>query len=605
MPNLKEMQIFVQQVADAFAAVLDYEVAIIDDNLEVIAGTGRYREEIGIKYGPGSMTHRLISSSRRESLLVRNPKQSEICSDCVDKEDCPVWAVIMSPIIFREQVIGSISLMAFNGQQQMNLVNNSSKLITFLDKVSTFIGSTLGEKKIRNQMRVMADQFKAVINSVHEGIVAINAQGKITHINQSAQEILLIDSEYEGEHINTLFFGLELEDIFSGLEMLDSSKQYFERKINYRQGNREFKLLCNITLIKSETGIIGATISFRKLKEIKELANKIIAEDQETTFAKIKGTSNQMVKIKKKMKRVATTDSTILIQGESGTGKGMFAEAIHQESCRRDASFVNVNCAAIPQSLLEAELFGYEEGAFTGAKKGGKPGKFELADQGTIFLDEIGDMPLSFQVKLLKVIENKKIERVGGVAEIEVDVRIIAATNRNLEKMIKEGNFREDLFYRLNVIPVYIPPLRERQEDINLLLHFFLERYVDRLDKNIRGFTAGAKKQLLNYSWPGNVRELENCIEYAVNIATANYITKENLPERIVDCDLEIKSSSTVPTFDELKRQAIIKALQEYGTSSKAKEKAAAALGISRATLYRKLKEFEIDFSQFKTSSQS
>lgn len=372
---------------------------------------------------------------------------------------------------------------------------------------------------------------------------------------------------------------------------------YCETKLKYKQGEEEFELLCNITLIKNNEQVIGATISFRGLEEMKQLATKIIAEDQQSAFDKIKGTSNEIINLKKQMHKVAQTSSTVLICGESGTGKGMFARAIHEESDRKEEAFISVNCAAIPENLLESELFGYEEGAFTGAKKGGKPGKFELAHKGTIFLDEIGDMPLHFQVKLLKVIEDKKLERVGGVESIDIDVRIIAATHQDLKKMVKEGKFRKDLFYRLNVIPFSIPPLRERKEDILLLSHFFLQRYSHLLGKDIEGFTEGAKQKLLNYSWPGNIRELENSIEYAVNIATSNYITEKYLPETILESFSGNEETSVVPTLNEVERKTIIKALQEFGTSGKGKEKAAEALGIGRSTLYRKLDDYNIELS--------
>jgi len=255
-----------------------------------------------------------------------------------------------------------------------------------------------------------------------------------------------------------------------------------------------------------------------------------------------------------------------------------------------------VSCAAIPATLLESELFGYEEGAFTGARKGGKPGKFEMAHGGTIFLDEIGDMPLDFQVKLLHVIENKSIARIGGVSFRDVDVRIIAATNRDLEELIKEGKFREDLFYRINVIPFILPGLRDRKDDIILLMHHFLDYYSVRLNKKIKGFEEEAREALLAYPWPGNVRELENAIEYAINIESGTQISKSSLPEKITRY-YSRSDSIGIEDISSLEQKAIKAALQKYGYSTRGKEKAASALGISRATLYRKLKDIEVDAS--------
>jgi sigma-54 dependent transcriptional regulator, acetoin dehydrogenase operon transcriptional activator AcoR len=296
------------------------------------------------------------------------------------------------------------------------------------------------------------------------------------------------------------------------------------------------------------------------------------------------------------MKLISSTDSTVLIRGETGTGKSVFARAIHEESPRRKNPFVAISCAAIPAPLLESELFGYEEGAFTGARKGGKPGKFELAHNGTIFLDEIGDMPLDFQVKLLHVIENKTIARIGGVSFRDVDVRIIAATNRDLEDLIKTGKFREDLYYRINVIPFRLPLLKERKDDILLLMHHFLDYYSRRLNKQISGFREDAREALLAYPWPGNVRELENAVEYAVNIESEPKITRDSLPEKIIR-HLERSDTTGLEDLTSLEVKAIRAALQKFGHSTWGKEKAASALGISRATLYRKLKTIKHDVS--------
>ena len=297
------------------------------------------------------------------------------------------------------------------------------------------------------------------------------------------------------------------------------------------------------------------------------------------------------------MKRVANTDSTILIRGETGTGKSLFARAVHEQSHRRNKPFVTVNCAAIPAPLIESELFGYEEGAFTGARKGGKPGKFELAHEGTLFLDEIGDMPLDSQTKLLQVLETKRIERVGGITPRGIDVRIIAATNRDLEKLIETGAFRKDLFYRINVIPFTIPPLRERKEDISLLMNYFLDLYTVQLNKPVRPFGEQAREILSVYPWPGNARELANAVEYAVNIETGKEITPGSLPAKILDYQ-ENEDPQAPFSLAFLEKKVIARALRKYGQSTEGKEMAASAMGISRATLYRKLKQYGMDDSQ-------
>lgn len=255
-----------------------------------------------------------------------------------------------------------------------------------------------------------------------------------------------------------------------------------------------------------------------------------------------------------------------------------------------------VNCAAIPENLIESELFGYEEGAFTGARKGGKIGKFELSSKGTIFLDEIGDMPINLQTKLLRVLQDKVIERVGGNTPVPVDVRIIAASNKPLEEKVREKEFREDLFYRINVIPIYLPPLRERVEDVEILANSFLHKYNHKLGRAIVRMEPAAAEVLKSYKWPGNVRELENVVEYAVNMAGGNSITVNDLPRRLKagEADSEVEQGPGITNMKALEKREMEKALELYGGSSEGVEKAAKALGMSRATMYRKIKSYGI-----------
>jgi transcriptional regulator with PAS, ATPase and Fis domain len=307
----------------------------------------------------------------------------------------------------------------------------------------------------------------------------------------------------------------------------------------------------------------------------------------------ILGNSDSINLLKQQVQRVARSNSTVLIRGESGTGKELFARAIHAESQRNQGPFVGINCAAIPETLLESELFGYEEGSFTGAKKGGKLGKFELAQQGTLFLDEIGDMPLHLQVKLLRVLEERSFERIGGISPVKLEARLITATNRDLESMVKRGEFREDLYYRLNVIPFFIPPLRNRAEDINVLLSHFLNYYNKILQKSIKGFSREAESILLKYPWPGNVRELQNTVEYCAHMADTPYVEVHHLPQRMRQ---KVSPGSLRPPhikpIELAEKELIANALKFYGSSLEGKKKAAAALGIGLTTLYRKGKKY-------------
>lgn len=326
-----------------------------------------------------------------------------------------------------------------------------------------------------------------------------------------------------------------------------------------------------------------------QLNYYKEEFNKINGTSY--TIDSIVSKAPELSKLKNQALQVARSNSTVLITGESGTGKELFAHGIHNASVRSSEPFIKVNCSAIPSELAESELFGYEDGAFTGARKQGKPGKFEMAKGGTIFLDEIGDMPLLLQSKLLRVIQEKEVERVGGVKTRKVDVRIIAATNRDLTKLVGEGKFRQDLYFRLNVVELHIPPLRERKEDISLLVDSFIGKFNKSLGKSIIGITDSALKLLLTYRWPGNIRELQNVIERIFNYVENGVIDVANIPvelRRTPDGHILSAMGLSLATAEQ---EAIHKALIEADGN---KAKAARILGISRSTLYQKLLQFEL-----------
>jgi DNA-binding NtrC family response regulator len=319
---------------------------------------------------------------------------------------------------------------------------------------------------------------------------------------------------------------------------------------------------------------------------------------ERTEQSQLVGSSPPMLEVYKLVARVAPGRSTVLLEGESGTGKELIARAIHSNSPRRDRSFVPVNCAALPDTLLESELFGHEKGAFTGAV-GLKSGLIETADGGTLFLDEIGDLGIALQVKLLRVIQEQEVRRVGGTVATKVDVRIIAATNRDLTVLVKEGRFREDLFYRLNVVRIMLPPLRERREDIPMLAHHFLQKFSG-ASKPIRGFVPDTMTLLQRYHWPGNVRELENVIERAVSLSHGPLVLPDDLPEvvRTVESETprrETQDKSQLPTLEEVEKQYLMRVLREVGGN---KVKAARVLGIDRRTLYRMAERFGLEVGE-------
>lgn len=359
--------------------------------------------------------------------------------------------------------------------------------------------------------------------------------------------------------------------------------------------------------IKKDGKVIGAIgkVMFRQLNEVSELFKRLQkaenkasfyhqqlqkSESARFTWDHIFSKDPYMEKLKKSAAKAAKGRSTVLVRGESGTGKELFAHAIHNSSARSDGKFVVVNCAAIPEDLLESEFFGYEEGAFTGAKQRGKIGKFDLANGGTLFLDEIGDMSLSLQAKLLRVLQEREFYRVGGNVRVKVDVRIIAATNRNLEEMVKQGEFREDLYYRLNVISLNIPPLRERVQDVEYLITGLMKELNSMLGTSITGISSQAKAALLRYGWPGNVRELRNVLERAMTFAEHGKIQAEDLPDYLI-AQLSSPPTEQISLAEDAELGAIKKALSQANGN---KAKAARLLGISRSGLYEKLKKYQL-----------
>ncbi|ADL12059.1 sigma 54-interacting transcriptional regulator [Acetohalobium arabaticum] len=376
-----------------------------------------------------------------------------------------------------------------------------TKHIKQLVKLSNRLyGNTKKVERI-NQM------LEAVINHVHDGVIYINQQEEIEIFNQKAEEIFEMKAKEA--------VGAKVEEKISNTK-LNSILKTEDKHLNDLQDIVEKKIVTSRVPVKLDNEVIGALATFKDVTEVKKLEKNLRRKLKDKghiakyEFSNIVGNSTQINQTIKKAKDLAESESTILIQGESGTGKELFAQSIHNYSNREKQPFVAVNCAALPENLLESELFGYEEGAFTGAKKGGRPGVFEQAHTGTIFLDEVGDIPLKIQTNLLRVLQEEEVMRIGGTKVIPINIRVIAATNKNLRKLVKEGKFREDLYYRLSVLPLKVPALRKRKEDIPLLIEFFLQKF----NAGDLVFSERVKSRLYNYNWPGNIRELENCIEY-------------------------------------------------------------------------------------------
>ena len=376
------------------------------------------------------------------------------------------------------------------------------------------------------------------------------------------------------------------------------SKGNFEDEevyVNARTNKLRFNLSA-YPIPTSNANVFDIIYIFSEFKKERKLANKIMGRQAIYTFDKIIGKSKNFTDTLEFSKKIANSKSTILITGESGTGKEIFAQSIHNYSNRANKPFVAINSGAIPESLIESELFGYVEGAFTGAKKGGQAGKFEIGHEGTVFLDEIGEMPYDMQTRLLRVLEEGTVSRIGGLDQKVVDVRIIAASNRDLEEEVRKGNFREDLFYRLKVLPVELPALRERKEDIPLLIDYFMEKKSKSLNKKPVPISAEEMAVLKDYNWPGNIRELENFVELIINM---EYIPIEiSRPREIKSEEVILKGKDL--SLEYMEKQHIKKVLEKYSGNI---TQSAKALGIGRNTLYRKIEKYKINWSDFEHSS--
>lgn len=494
------------------------------------------------------------------------------------------------------------TLDALRKYHQLLVVDQSNQPIGFLD-----IETTL--ESVHTAYQHLKAYFDTVIETMDASISVIDDTGKVVIWTKGAEEIFSIKAEEIIGRPMSDFFPVDMLQVF---DTLKTGKSLYREQ---HQPRSDLFVLINTNPVRLNNTIIGAvaaetdiTSQVRLNRELFHATNKIHHLEQEMAkinpahdpFHQIKGTSLQIRETKDMIKKVGTTKATVLILGESGVGKELFAKAVHHVREHPDAPFIAINCGAIPPTLFESELFGYEKGAFSGADSKGKKGKIELAKGGTLFLDEVGELPLEMQVKFLRVLEEKKYYRIGGTKEVEADVRIIAATNQNLKQLVKDGKFREDLFYRLNVITIQIPPLRDRIEDIVELSHHFLYEFSVKYNKVIYEIPHTVMHALMQYHWPGNVRELRNVIERLVIFAHDGHIKPEDLPfdEKSKQTDryqnhnqVGTITSSLQAELDSYEKTLIMKALElENGN----KLAAAKRLGISRATLYNKINRLGI-----------
>ena len=580
---LMQIQPTIQRFARMLASVLQLEVEIVDDNLCRVAGTGAYGKYLGRPLSGNSRLLRYVLESKKEK-VVTHSRFDPLCEGCDSKENCREKAFLGTPVILQDRCVGVISLIAVTHEQQEHINDNLREFSDYVRHISTIFVSKLLEDQSGSDN--ISKIFSTMIENMDQGVLVIDEDNRIQFANQTALKILgAAQNNMVGKSVR--FRPLTFESNFTHGHMQhivswDDKSELIIGQLHHVQGRQLFLMAFHQSHTSSSVSI---------------------ATD-EPHIEQLVGECRVMRQLKRLISRIAPSPSSVMIVGESGTGKEVVARAIHKLSERRNKPFIAINCAAIPEQLLESELFGYVKGAFTGASANGKTGLIQAANSGTLFLDEIGDMPLMLQAKLLRAIEAREVLPLGASSPVQVDIRIISATNQNLGQFIAEGKFREDLFYRLNVIPLTLPPLRERQDDIELLVHYFLHLHTRRLGLVYPGIAPDVVNLLRHHQWPGNLRELSNLMEYLVNVVPSgevidstllppNLINNGKAPEPVgaVAHMAQLLSDDTGGTaLEEMEKQMIREALSRHSN----KKQVADELGIGIATLYRKIKKYEL-----------
>ncbi|ELB6912372.1 sigma 54-interacting transcriptional regulator [Escherichia coli] len=578
---LMQIQPTIQRFARMLASVL--QVEIVDENLCRVAGTGAYGKFLGRQLSGNSRLLRHVLETKTEKVVTQS-RFDPLCEGCDSKENCREKAFLGTPVILQDRCVGGISLIAVTHEQQEHISDNLREFSDYVRHISTIFVSKLLEDQGPGDN--ISKIFATMIDNMDQGVLVVDDESRVQFVNQTALKTLgVVQNNIIGKPIR--FRPLTFESNFTHGHMQhivswDDKSELIIGQLHNIQGRQLFLM------------------AFHQSHTSFSVAN---APD-EPHIEQLVGECRVMRQLKRLISRIAPSPSSVMVVGESGTGKEVVARAIHKLSGRRNKPFIAINCAAIPEQLLESELFGYVKGAFTGASANGKTGLIQAANTGTLFLDEIGDMPLMLQAKLLRAIEAREILPIGASSPIQVDIRIISATNQNLAQFIAEGKFREDLFYRLNVIPITLPPLRERQEDIELLVHYFLHLHTRRLGSVYPGIAPDVVEILRKHRWPGNLRELSNLMEYLVNVVPSGEVIDSTLlPPNLLNNGTTEQSDVTEVSeahlslddaggtaLEEMEKQMIREALSRHNS----KKQVADELGIGIATLYRKIKKYEL-----------
>lgn len=584
--RLRNIQRTVASYAGIISKIAGVDVEVVDDNLYRVAGTGMFAAGVDASMAQeGHVYRKVLETGKRR--VIYQPGEELVCQGCPNFLNCPEEIELAMPILAEGHPIGVIGLVGSSREQKLHILENEMLFLELIEQIADFISVKAMERERALQREALLSTLNATLEHIQQGILILGKDFRVTDCNRAAMEQLETPN-LAGERIFLEATG-------------DNLAKYTEYSLTAL--GRQYRLMGTYLPVPQPTRAYQSVLIFYRSREIKERYFETAALPA-VDKTSILGSSPATLKLKEEISKVARSTSTVLITGESGTGKEMVATSIWRESDRRDKRFIALNCAAIPESIMESELFGYVKGAFTGADPNGRMGKFELANEGVIFLDEIGDMPLYLQSKLLRVLQERKIVRIGSNQLMDIDVRVIAATNKDLKKMVREKRFREDLYYRLDVIPLRVAPLRERLEDIEDLTLFYSQRFARKFGKKAPRLTEEVMDALKGYRWPGNVRELENAVEYMVNLMGEDgTLDVSMLPEDIRTRSREAAAptengpgkqtgAGQILSLRELEKNAIRQALLQCGNHTAGKAMAARKLGIGMATLYRKIQQY-------------
>jgi len=522
--GLEELVTFSMELFEMSSAFLEIEYFIADSDLNIIAGTGKYSKKKSLKIDLNTLVNVFPLNQRHESSNIF-PGEVGRNSDSIEviNEEFSLWY----PIMRGQDLYCFLWFRAVLEGKKLELNHKKECFRNYAVKLTKLIYEEIDSENTRCDFKYTTALFNSIVSIINYGLIFVDYDWKIRFANLRILDLPEANDENVWESV---IKNEAVSRFIKRRESLDCLELQIEKD------NKYFELIVSGTPVFNRGENIGYVVLLNDIKSINKLWKKFIDHGDDISFKDIIGDSRVMTAIKSYALSVSKSYSTILLQGESGTGKELFVRAIHNASNRKNGSLVYINCAATPETLIESELFGCEKEAFTRTRKRGRIGKFHIADNGTLFIDKIDDMPLHLQVKLLRAIEEKKVDKPGGDSEINVDVTIIAASKKNLEEMVGRNEFREDLYQRLKIVSIIIPPLREREpNDLIMLIDYYIRRFSWCLEKKIVRVDNDYIDEMISYNWPGNVRELKNVVEYSVNTDKDRILRKDDLPKKLID----------------------------------------------------------------------